>query len=66
MISAKIWLEKFHALLGENKAEQASQLFAESGNWRDYLPFGWSLQTLEGQEQISQFVKDNAVHAGLP
>ncbi|MEL6433123.1 MAG: NAD(P)/FAD-dependent oxidoreductase [Pseudomonadota bacterium] len=55
MISASDWLKEFASCLSSGNGEAVSKLFSAAGFWRDYLPFGWTLQTLEGREQISEF-----------
>ncbi len=54
-MSAKSWLSHFQTALCEGYAQDIAALFASDGFWRDYLPFGGTLQTLEGREDIGAF-----------
>ncbi|MEM6386408.1 MAG: NAD(P)/FAD-dependent oxidoreductase [Pseudomonadota bacterium] len=55
MMSAGDWLMQFagHAAKGDGKA--IADTFMAKGFWRDYLPFGGKLQTLEGRSAIEAF-----------
>ena len=54
-MSAKSWLPRFKTALCSRTAEDIAELFEHGGFWRDYLPFGGTLQTLEGREDIGKF-----------
>ena len=53
--TAKAWLARFTETIAGGNATDIARLFAPDGFWRDYLPFGWTLQTLEGQQEIGAF-----------
>ncbi|MEM8979893.1 MAG: NAD(P)/FAD-dependent oxidoreductase [Pseudomonadota bacterium] len=52
---AQSWLDQFESRLRSGQAQDIAAQFAPQGFWRDYLPFGWTLQTLEGRDQIGAF-----------
>lgn len=54
-MSARTWLSQFATLCANGNPNGLGDAFTEDAFWRDYLPFGWSLQTLEGRAAISQF-----------
>lgn len=64
-MSAKPWLSKFNKAVAAGNADDIAALFAPNGFWRDYLPFGWTLQTLEGREEISAFGARTGPSVGL-
>ncbi len=64
-MSAKSWLPRFKTAVGSGTAEDIAALFAPAGFWRDYLPFGGTLQTLEGREDIGAFGSRTGPAAGL-
>lgn len=49
------WLTRFSERLASGDGDSVAELFAANGFWRDYLPFGWRLQTHEGRGEIAQF-----------
>lgn len=55
-ISAGDWLSAFADATGRGDGAAAADLFQEECYWRDYLPFGWTLQTVEGRADIANFV----------
>jgi len=55
MTSVSQWLRDFQVMTAQGDAGGIAQAFHDSGFWRDYLPFGWTLQTLEGSDAISAF-----------
>ncbi len=55
MITAQVWLDQFTKTIASSNADAIAQLFEPSAFWRDYLPFGWTLQTLEGCDAIGAF-----------
>jgi len=58
---AQAWLAAFAKCAASGKG--VGELFAEGGFWRDYLPFGWTLQTLEGRAEIEDFALKNGPNA---
>ena len=63
--TAKAWLTHFTTAIAAGNAQSIESLFEKGGFWRDYLPFGWTLQTLEGREAIGTFGAQNGPSAGL-
>lgn len=55
MTTAQTWLDRFATLCKSGDANAIAQMFETNGFWRDYLPFGWDLQTLEGRDAIGDF-----------
>ncbi|MGI9366163.1 MAG: NAD(P)-binding domain-containing protein, partial [Rhizobiaceae bacterium] len=55
MLSVTEWLNRFSELAAQGDGAALSALFTTDGFWRDYLPFGWTLQTLEGRTAIADF-----------
>lgn len=58
MKHAADWLSDFVEIVATGNGTNISELFVEGGFWRDYLSFGWSLQTIEGREAIAKFGLD--------
>lgn len=50
------WLSSFQQACETGDASTATSLFHEDGQWRDYLPFSRSLKTVEGSNEIADFV----------
>lgn len=59
------WLNQFAEMTRLGHSEGVADLFEAGGFWRDYLPFGWTLQTLEGREAIHSFAARNGQPAGF-
>ena len=55
MATAQDWLDRFSAALASGNANAIAGQFEADGFWRDYLPFGWTLQTLEGRDATGAF-----------
>lgn len=55
MMSVSDWLADFARMSGAGNGADISESFVKGGFWRDYLPFGWTLQTLEGRQAIAEF-----------
>jgi putative flavoprotein involved in K+ transport len=55
--TAAEWLDRFCQLIAQGDGQGVSNLFVAGGFWRDYLPFGWTLQTLEGRPAIADFAE---------
>ncbi len=49
------WLKAFGEYAAKGDGAALAQSFLAEGFWRDYLPFGWTLQTLEGRAAIQEF-----------
>jgi cation diffusion facilitator CzcD-associated flavoprotein CzcO len=47
------WCESFSAALLHGDAVTLAQHFADDGNWRDILGFGWNIETLVGRDEIA-------------
>ncbi len=54
------WIRLFNASLASENPAAAASLFVEDGFWRDFLAMGWTLQTVEGREQIATFAEHTA------
>lgn len=55
MSGASNWLTTFADQLACGDGASVAETFQSDGFWRDYLPFGWTLQTLEGRADIEAF-----------
>lgn len=55
MGGASDWLSLFAESASRGDGAGIAQGFLPDGHWRDYLPFGWTLQTLEGRAEIAAF-----------
>jgi putative flavoprotein involved in K+ transport len=64
-MSAQSWLSQFTLAVNDAATGDIADLFAPYGFWRDYLPFGWTLQTIEGREAIAQFGARTGPRSGL-
>ncbi len=64
MQSAAHWLEQFGKMAAAGVGPSVASQFEEHGCWRDYLPFGWTMQTLEGRSAIADFASANGVRTG--
>jgi len=64
-VSLQEWLDRLTAALSAGDAEGIAALFADTCFWRDYLPFGWTLQTLEGRDAITRFGVRHGPTVGL-
>lgn len=49
------WLDAFEKALKTGDAKSIGSLFVDQSFWRDYLPFDWTLQTVEGWDAIATF-----------
>ena len=65
MKHAAEWLSDFAEIVVTGDGTRISELFDEGGFWRDYLPFGWSLQTIEGRKAIAQFGSNHGATTGF-
>jgi len=54
MMAASNWLSAFKEMLERGDGASVSRTFSPDGFWRDYLPFGWTLQTMEGRGAIAR------------
>src|ERR1700753_1206485 len=48
------WCESFSAALLARDTAALTDHFADDGNWRDILGFGWSIETLVGRDEIAE------------
>ena len=55
MTTSQSWLDQFAKIVQSANPDAIGNLFDAQGFWRDYLPFGWTLQTLEGRQMIGNF-----------
>ncbi|MEM6620054.1 MAG: NAD(P)/FAD-dependent oxidoreductase [Pseudomonadota bacterium] len=53
MTDAAAWLSRFETLARMGNGVALAETFAPESYWRDYLPFGWTLQTREGRAAIA-------------
>ncbi len=65
MKHAAEWLSDFAKIVVTGDGTRISELFDEGGFWRDYLPFSWSLQTIEGRKAIAQFGSNHGATTGF-
>ncbi|MCY4185168.1 MAG: NAD(P)/FAD-dependent oxidoreductase [Rhodobacteraceae bacterium] len=65
MKHAADWLAGFAEIVATGNGADISELFIEGGFWRDYLSFGWSLQTIEGRKDIAKFGSDYGAITGF-
>ena len=57
------WLKQFELALSNHKADEAANLFADHGQWRDLLAFTWHIQTMDGREKIQRTVQQTSPKA---
>ena len=57
MTDVTTWLGSFGQALAKNQPDMISDLFLETGLWRDFLAFDWTLATHEGREAIAAFAR---------
>tara|TARA_B100001540_G_scaffold29509_1_gene25382 strand:- start:201 stop:2021 length:1821 start_codon:yes stop_codon:yes gene_type:complete len=57
------WLKQFELALSNNKADEAANLFADHGQWRDLLAFTWHIQTMDGREKIQRTLQQTTPKA---
>jgi thioredoxin reductase len=60
-ISAESWLAEFEAALGNDRALE--KLFHPDSYWRDALALSWTLQTINGRDDILKKLQAQAAHA---
>ena len=54
-MTANDWLSVFSELFNKGQRDSIAELFQQDSYWRDYLPFGDTLQTIEGRADICEF-----------
>ena len=54
-MTANHWLSSFSELFNKGQRDSIAELFQQDSYWRDYLPFGDTLQTIEGRADICEF-----------
>lgn len=59
------WLNAFSAAASKGDGAAVASLFQEDCYWRDYLPFGWTLQTIEGRADIASFAAKHGKTTGF-
>ena len=59
------WLNAFAAATSKGDGEAVAGLFHDECFWRDYLPFGWTLQTVEGRADIAEFAARHGGRTGF-
>ena len=57
------WLKQFELALSNNKADEAANLFADHGQWRDLLALTWHIQTMDGREKIQRTLQQTTPKA---
>ncbi|GAA4769103.1 flavin-containing monooxygenase [Novosphingobium ginsenosidimutans] len=60
MTDVAAWLGSFERALADNQPDLIANLFLETGLWRDFLAFDWTLATHEGRDAIAEFAKSRA------
>jgi thioredoxin reductase len=60
-IAAESWLAEFEAALGNDGALE--KLFHPDSYWRDALALSWTLQTINGRDDILKTLQAQAAHA---
>jgi cation diffusion facilitator CzcD-associated flavoprotein CzcO len=61
-ISAESWLAEFEAALGHDDGA-LEKLFHPDSYWRDVLALSWTLQTINGRDDILKTLQAQAAHA---
>ena len=64
-MTASSWLKDFTELAQGGDGTAIANAFVLDGFWRDYLPFGGTLQTLEGRDAIARFGAAKGPSTGL-
>ena len=64
-MTASTWLKDFTELAQGGDGPAIANAFVLDGFWRDYLPFGGTLQTLEGRDAIARFGAAKGPSTGL-
>ncbi|MEO9825363.1 MAG: NAD(P)/FAD-dependent oxidoreductase [Paracoccaceae bacterium] len=65
MTNASDWLTRFAGFAQNGDGASIAEMFSAESYWRDYLPFGWTLQTLEGQDAIAVFAAKHGAQTGF-
>lgn len=60
MTDVAAWLGSFERALADNQPDLIANLFLETGLWRDFLAFDWTLATHEGRDAIAEFATSRA------
>jgi putative flavoprotein involved in K+ transport len=60
VIDVAAWLLSLEQALAQNEPDQVADLFLETGLWRDFLAFDWTLATHEGRAAIGAFAARRA------
>ena len=55
MSKVQDWLDTFDSCSSRRDGSGIADLFVPDGFWRDYLPFGFTLQTLEDRDENADF-----------
>ncbi len=64
-MTANSWLQRFSDAIISTDRSRIARLFTRDALWRDYLPFGWTLQTVEGREAIAEFGASSGASPGF-
>ncbi len=64
-MTANSWLQRFSDAIVSTDRSRIARLFTRDAFWRDYLPFGWTLQTVEGREAIAEFGASSGASSGF-
>src|ERR1700741_2472724 len=62
-VSAENWLVQFEAALGDADIGALEELFHPDSYWRDALALSWTLQTINGRDDILKTLQAQAAHA---
>ena len=62
-IAAESWLASFEAALGARDSGALEKLFHPDSYWRDALALSWTLQTVNGRDNILNTLKQQAAKA---
>src|SRR5256885_11652586 len=61
--TAENWLAEFEAALATRDDGALKKLFHPDSYWRDALALSWTLQTINGRDDILKTLKAQAAHA---
>lgn len=64
MTDVAAWLASLNQALSGTQPERVADLFLETGLWRDFLAFDWTLATHEGRADIASFAARRAEATG--
>ncbi|MFV0433151.1 MAG: flavin-containing monooxygenase [Leucobacter sp.] len=62
--AVETWVTAFNAAFSATDAAAAGDLFSTDGWWRDQLVSQWNLQTVQGREEITSYLRPRMEHLG--